>query len=206
MTKTVPLYGRKAAGRVALVDDADYELVMQHRWYVRERHEPGQCPAGPYAVTGAKRNERVAGTAMHILIMGRPWVDHIDHDTLNNQRSNLRPATPAENTYHSRPRTGTTSPYKGVHWSSRDRRWQARIKQHGRSIYLGNFTAEKNAALAYDVAARKLFGEFAVLNFPEIEVETVCEPKPRQAKPPSKPQGYLWMQAALKKRRQRESA
>src|SRR5580704_8392166 len=97
--ETVPLHGKKAAGRVALVDDEDYELVMQYRWHVWETPPTAtRRGTGPYARAniGYGRSER-RSAAMHCLIMGQRGIDHIDHDTLNNQRSNLRPASHRQN-------------------------------------------------------------------------------------------------------------
>lgn len=163
--KTVPLRGQKARGRVALVDDEDYELVSQYRWYVWEK--PGTAtkrPQGPYVET------RVAGTRsslrMHILIMGQPGIDHRDHNGLNNQRSNLRIATGSQNNQNMRSPIGYTSQYKGVYWSRQKRRWHATIAIGRKSRHLGFYVSEVEAAIAYDDAAPEMFGEFACLNFP----------------------------------------
>jgi len=83
--KTVPLHGKKAAGRVARVNDEDYDLVMQYRWRVHDPDpRPGRRRNGPYAVTSVGRSGVLR---MHCLIMGVNGVDHRDHDGLNNQRS-----------------------------------------------------------------------------------------------------------------------
>jgi hypothetical protein len=158
---TVPLHGPKAAGRVARVDDADYALVMAYRWYVLEQDRPGHWPIGPYAITN-----RSAGSAlMHKLITGWPQTDHEDHDGLNNQRSNLRPAPGGRNLQNARKRAGTSSAYKGVSWDPVNRKWLARICVSGHERNLGRHVSEIDAALAYDAAAREAFGEFACLNF-----------------------------------------
>jgi hypothetical protein len=173
--KTVPLHGVKAAGRVALVDDEDYELVMQRRWWVLESRRPSGSMAGPYAYfgTGSSRRRDRVFTFMHRLILpGVPEIDHKDGDGLNNQRSNLRPATRTQNnangpkrrTHAGRP---TSSRFKGVSWNKHGRKWTAQIKDGDRMHYLGIFAEEIDAALAYDRAARDVFGEFARLNFPE---------------------------------------
>ncbi len=161
--KTVPLHGRKAAGRVTRVDDGDYDLVMQYRWNVKETlRELPRRSDGPYAVTTVKR----ATLYMHDLIMGAKGVDHRDHDGLNNQRSNLRPATEQQNRRNTRNRLGYSSQHKGVYWSKTRRCWHALITIDSRSRNLGFYISETEAALAYDDAARKVFGEFACLNFP----------------------------------------
>lgn len=164
----IPLYGKKAAGRVARVDEADYDLVMQHRWHVTERAGTAtRRQVGPYAIANAPVINGHGGTLlMHCLIMGIKGIDHIDHDTLNNRRSNLRPATKTQNAGNRRPRLAVSSAYKGVSWFSPARRWQAEIQKDKQRRHLGYFLSELDAAYAYDAAARELFGEFAYPNFP----------------------------------------
>lgn len=162
--KTVPLYGRKAAGRVALVDDADYELVMRYRWHVQEKLRTGQrsCPYASTRPVGA--DGRQHNLFMHTLITGYAKTDHINHDGLDNQRANLRPATNAQNAYNQRPEIGTSSYFRGVTWHRRMGKWQAQIGINGRHRYLGVFACEEDAADAYDSAALEAFGEYAYLN------------------------------------------
>jgi hypothetical protein len=165
--QTVPLHGEKARGRVALVDDADYDLVIPYHWMVRESVRPrwtetsyavGYLPGGP------GRKPRIL---MHTLLTGWPRVDHQDRNGLNNQRQNLRPATASQNGANRRPRPGHSSQYKGVGWHEVNGMWRARIRFQGTLRHLGNFTDETAAAKAYDAAARELFGDFARPNFPE---------------------------------------
>jgi len=167
--KTVPLHGAKAAGRVALVDDEDYDLVMQYRWFVYEK--PGSATrraSGPYAIANGghgRAGHRII--RMHNLIMGRPYIDHFDHDGLNNQRSNLRPATGSQNGANQRAQEGRSSKYKGVTRTKGRKPWRAVIKVHQKFREIGDYASEVQAAYAYDAAAREAFGEFACTNFPE---------------------------------------
>lgn len=164
--KTVPLHGKLARGRVALVDDEDYDLVMQYRWYVIESLPEGRRPCGPYAAT--RKGPKGGGhtTRMHCLIMGAKGIDHRDHNGLNNQRYNLRLATHTQNMRNMRSHQGTASSYKGVSWHSEKCKWRAGIKLNNRTRHLGYFFSEAEAAYAYDAAAREHFGEFACVNFP----------------------------------------
>lgn len=183
--RTIPLYGAKAAGRVALIDDGDYDLVMQYRWNVMERvRGPGRRPAGPYArVNVWVSKEKCIGILMHKLITGYAMTDHIDHDGLNNQRSNLREATHSQNMRNRRPDLDPASQYKGVA-PAKSGNWHAMIGMDGRLQRLGTFEAEVDAALAYDAAASFLFGEYACLNFPEVEQQPLwVPPEPRQPAP-----------------------
>ncbi len=165
--ETVPLYGRIAAGRVALVDDGDFELVSAYRWNAWQQRMPCGRLNGPYAVTSIY--VKGAGTRtvlrMHTLITGYSETDHINHDGLDNQRHNLRPATSSQNKANRRKYRVTTSAYKGVFWYRG--KWRALITIYGKSRRVGTFASELEAAYAYDEAARKLFGEFAYPNFPD---------------------------------------
>ena len=163
--RTVPLHGKKAAGRVALVDDEDYDLVMRYRWYVWEvLRKRGQ--SGPYAIAPIRRDGKQTTIRMHMLITGWPMTDHIDHDGLNNQRSNLRPATPGQNMHNMRAHRDSFSRFKGVSWNYECNNWTAQICVNGRNRRLGGYPFEEDAARAYDAAAHEAFGEYACLNFP----------------------------------------
>jgi len=164
LVETIHLYGKKAAGRVALVDDADYDLVMQYRWFLFEAIKPGRRTDGPYAVAEIEHSVK----RMHTLLTGWPRTDHKDHDGLNNQRHNLRPATNSQNMGNRRPNLGASSKYKGVCWIKKTAQWRAMIQRDGRPVFLGLFRSEVEAALAYDAAARDVFGEYACLNFPDV--------------------------------------
>lgn len=169
--RTVVLHGEKAAGRVALVDDGDYELVMQYRWNVLEIRRPGKRPGsvlihGPYAAANVSVKKGLPAARMHKLITGWPITDHIDHNGLNNCRYNLREATHTQNVRNARPQNGRSSGYKGVSWFKAGGKWRADIRVNGKLIYLGLFTDEIKAAQEYDAAALKHFGEFANPNFP----------------------------------------
>jgi hypothetical protein len=98
---------------------------------------------------------------------GHPVLDHRDRQPSNNHVDNLRFCTPSENGANTTARTGGTSRFKGVSWNKRSNRWTANIRKNRKSIYLGTFVSEEDAAKAYDAAARQLFGEFANGNFPE---------------------------------------
>lgn len=105
---------------------------------------------------------------LHREIMGaadsQTKVDHADGNTLNNQRSNLRDCSSLENNWNARRKTRAgTSRYKGVCFDKRTGRWTAEIRS-GVRYRLGRFLTEIDAALAYDVKARELHGEFARTN------------------------------------------
>lgn len=157
----IPLYGKRARGRVALVDEEDFELASRYRWYVQEvRPGEGRAPLA-YAKAKAKAGSNIY---MHRLITGFAEVDHHDGNGLNNRRSNLREATHAQNMGNARKQPGCSSRFKGVYWSGK--KWQAQIGVNHGTRYLGRFVSEEDAARAYDAAALEAWGEFARLNFP----------------------------------------
>lgn len=111
---------------------------------------------------------------MHQLIMGFPEeTDHIDHDRLNNQKSNLRAVTKQHNLINRGKQRNSNSPYKGVHLRKhlKSKPWQASITktENGkrRTFFIGYFATAKEAAQRYDAKAIELFGQFAFLNFPK---------------------------------------
>ena len=111
-------------GLEAVVDLADLALVEGRNWHA---HRGGLTF---YALTGVAASTPRGRTElpMHRAIMGcgdgDPDVDHIDHDGLNNRRSNLRLATESQNLANQRPQTGRSSRFKGVHWNKQRQRWR----------------------------------------------------------------------------------
>lgn len=149
---------------IALVDDADFALVNQYQWCVSVAHSGNVT----YAIRALKRDGAKTTQLMHRLIAGPGLVDHIDRNGLNNQRANLRPATYAQNAGNRTGVSGTSSKFKGVCWIKQSQKWRASICVSGRTLYLGEYATEQEAALAYDSAAPVHFGEFARLNLPEM--------------------------------------
>src|SRR5580692_6107311 len=151
-------------GFVALVDDADYDRVCAFKWSATK------VKSNVYGIRKVRTSSgRATSQLLHRYIMDvahpRIDVDHEDHNGLNCQRHNLRLCVRGENNGNTR-KTRGASRYKGV---SRDRSrqlWRACITIHSSSKFLGRFHEERDAALAYDVAARAAFGEFALCNFP----------------------------------------
>lgn len=163
-------------GKVALIDESDRRAVADYAWYAARRRD-GRWYART-AMPGA--DGKRAWCEMHIFLMRPPrgmQVDHKDGDGLNNRRGNLRVCTHAQNTQNARPQVGRTSKYKGVHRHV-DGRWRAQINANTRRYLLGYYDSELDAAIAYDHAARRHFGEFAVTNashFPEIAALDISE-------------------------------
>ena len=147
-----------------LIDDEDYLLVNQYKWYVSWSKTHWYAMTGPSKKTGDKQ------LYMHRLIMNAlpgQEVDHKEHyeDHIDNRRSNLRLCIHAENGCNQRKQLKkTSSQYKGVTWDKRHQKWMAQIMVNNKNIYLGLFIDEVEAARAYNAAAIEHFGEFAKLN------------------------------------------
>jgi len=141
-------------GKVALVDDEDFEYLSQWKWYAYKSN----------STFYVEREYIGKAIKMHRLLMNTPngmLVDHIDHNGLNNQKSNLRNCTHGQNMQNRRPYG--KSKYKGVIFSQN--RFRAQITLGKRNLYLGRYKSEIEAAKAYDEVAKKHYGEFANLNF-----------------------------------------
>jgi hypothetical protein len=83
-------------------------------------------------------------------------VDHIDGDKTNNKPENLRLVTHKQNhRSYKKPTKGASSKYRGVYWEKSRNKYLARIRLDSKNIHLGSFTCEKEAALAYNIAAEK---------------------------------------------------
>ena len=151
-------------GYIALIDDEDYEIVAQYKWYPRKHGKT--C----YAITNIKNDFGKYKTVnLHHLIFGKKdgqIIDHINGDGLDNRKENLRFCSQSENC-NNRHNTWGKSKYKGVHWHPINNKWVARIQVKKKRLHLGCYVSEKEAALAYNKAAIKYFGEFARLN--EVE-------------------------------------
>lgn len=157
MTKQIPLSGKRGAGLFALVDDADYEELSRYKWHL---------DTGGYARRTVYTPPRVDEN-MHRQIMKAPahlQIDHINHNKLDNRRENLRIATHDQNNQNRQPGPNESSRYKGVGWDKNRGLWHAKISVNRRTINLGRFTTQREAAQVYNEHAIKLFGEFAYLN------------------------------------------
>ncbi len=91
-------------------------------------------------------------------------IDHIDRNPLNNLENNLRVCTISQNRQNVDIKCNNSSGYKGIVWHKKDKKWYARIRINNQIINIGIFNTPEDAAKAYDVAAIKYHGEFAVLN------------------------------------------
>lgn len=147
-------------GHVALVDDADAERVLQHKWRAMVRRNGTAYAVRTLPWVDGKRPCQL----MHRFIMGArdgEDVDHRDGNGLNNQRANLRACSRTQNLGNSKRYRNNTSGLKGAAYNSRLGRYTASITVSGRTRYLGSFITPLEAHAAYNEAAAEAFGEFA---------------------------------------------
>lgn len=163
--------------QVATVSNEDADLV-EFKWIARfsKTYANGGGYTALRSRTISYRPYKRSTEYMHRLILSRilgrdlgckEQVDHINHDSLDNRRENLRLASVSENACNRHPRKDNRSGFKGVSWHKEKRCWVTRIQVNGKRYEIGHFDDPINAAKAYDITAKELHGKFAVLNFEE---------------------------------------
>lgn len=149
-------------GKVALVDDDMYDYLMQWKWYANN------LSGKFYAIRNHRENKKfVAQLLMHRFIMNPSKglvVDHLNGNTLDNRKCNLRVCTYSQNSMNRIKQINNNSGYKGVSWHKNHKIYESRIMSNGVNIHIGSFENIIDAARAYNDAAVKYHGEFAKLN------------------------------------------
>lgn len=147
-------------------DDEDLEFFLRHKWRV-VKTKAKRAIKSQFAIQAFINGKT---QKFHRILLNAPIgldVDHLDGNTLNNQKKNLRICTRVQNLQNTgkyNRKKGTTSSFKGVSWRSDSNNWRARIKVGTTFKGLGSFNNEVEAAKAYNKAALTYFGEFARLN------------------------------------------
>lgn len=193
MSREIPLSGQHGKGLCAVVDDEDFDALDQYTWHLA---------SNGYVTTFTGGRKNVKCVLMHRLIInpsGDLEVDHRNGNKLDNRRDNLRLARRGENARNLRRHKKFSSRFKGVSWNGRDQLWDAGIQCDLKAIHLGQFSSEIQAALAYNKAAIKLFGEFASLN--EIHQDTPDDVRYRQGKAMSTSRTSKYLGVSLHKQR-----
>lgn len=141
-------------GKFALVDEADFECVSKFNWSVGAQKYAGRRDGEKYIF-------------LHRFLLGAQageTVDHINHDGMDDRRSNLRAATKTQQMQNRHKQTRNTSGSKGVWFDKRQNIWVAEIRVLKNKVNLGRFKEINEATRAYDAAAKRFFGEFAFTN------------------------------------------
>jgi HNH endonuclease len=153
-------------GKSAIVDDEDYEYLSKVKWQARQNVGKNWI-----ATRNVRKNCVYSTFYMARIILEAPSnleVDHINHDTLDNRRINLRLATRSQNCANRRKSersrfSKSSSRFVGV--CKQKNRWQASVSVNGKHKYIGLFQDEEDAARAVDNAKTLMHREFACLNF-----------------------------------------
>lgn len=153
--KQIPLTQNK----VSIISDDCFDRLSQFTWHFNRRLG--------YAIGERFEGGKRIRVSMHREVMNAQdgsEVDHINGDKLDNRRENLRLCTKSQNMSNRGKQLNNTTGYKGVFTSQRTTKFRAQIRVKGKSIHLGLFENLKDAAISYNIAATKYFGEFAKLN------------------------------------------
>lgn len=135
--------GYTTKGLTFKIDYSDYEKIKDYCWYI------SSCG---YPITEIKGKL----IKQHRFILNPPkemFVDHINHDTTDNRRNNLRICTRLENSMNKK--------VKGYSWDKNAKKWKVKIRVNGKQIHLGYYSNENEAKEARQKAVNKYFGEFA---------------------------------------------
>jgi len=158
-------------GQNVIVDATDFEWLSQWNWFAMwnpfTRSFYANRRVKTVQINGKRRHIKISMAAQILDPKKGEIIDHRNHDTLDNRKDNLRKATRSQNVMNVRHKR--EGQYKGVH--RRDNKkfagWRSMIGVNKKLVHLGTFRSPEEAARAYDEAAKKHFGEFAWLNFPD---------------------------------------
>lgn len=159
--KKIPL----TQGKFTLVDDEDFERLNKYKWYA---HFSKGCFYVRRNLVRAKIGRKGKLTTMHRALMGAKsgeYIDHINGNGLDNRKSNLRVSKNLNgNCQNCGMRRNNTSGYKGVSLRTKSKKWVSQITAKDKRYILGDYDTAKEAAIAYDMAAKLLHGEYAKTN------------------------------------------
>lgn len=147
-------------GHRVIVDTEDYDKVIKYSWHALFSQNRFSC-------IRRQCHKTKKTVLLHYSILQKKegfQIDHINKNIFDNRKSNLRYATASQNLANRSRLKKSTSKYKGIIFCKPANKWYARITVNKKSMHLGSFSVESEAALAYNKAALKYFGEFAVLN------------------------------------------
>jgi hypothetical protein len=139
-------------GKYAVIDSVDYEKISKHKWFFHNNY------ARRWGTFNGK--QRLINMHREILELSRSseYADHVNGDTLDNRRCNLRVVNHLQNNCNRK--CYSKSGYKGVYWSNQMKKWKAQICQK----HLGYFSDKLKAASVYNIAAKQKYGEYARIN------------------------------------------
>ena len=152
------IYGNKEV----IIDSEYWNEIREYRWSL---HLSKTTKSGFYIRNTDRRHNRIL---LHRLILKlndpKILVDHINHNTFDNRKENLRKCNPTESLRNRTKQENNTSGFKGVSWHISKQKWMAYIGLNNKQVYIGLFEDATSAAKAYNKKAIELFGDYAVLN------------------------------------------
>ena len=166
--KEIALNGEKGQGLYTLVDDEDYDYLKQFSWSLsRKGYAQAYIPVKFQEDYPSVNMQMQRMLMLNNITEKEQMVDHINRNKLDNRKENLRICTMTESNRNRGPiyfkhKANINSKYKGVDWNKN--KWRATIEVDRKKIHLGRFDNEQDAAMAYNEAAKKYFGEYAYLN------------------------------------------
>lgn len=150
-------------GKVAIVDDDDFDYLNQWKWQANQKQNKKF-----YAWRGKKINGKYKLIYLHRFILNltdrKIYVDHVNMNTLDNRKINLRICTNSQNQMNKIVQKNNCYGYKGVYYDKRNNKYSSIITVNKKRHWLGYYIDPKDAAKAYNEAAIKLHGEFSKLN------------------------------------------
>ena len=156
-------------GKSTLVDEEDYDFLMQWKWHYSSSGYAIRSVQKSWCKESKKQSNKKI--YMHRILNNTPdnlITDHINGDTLDNRKINLRNCTISQNGMNTRRQVNSKySIYKGVYFSigkKTNKPWMALISKDRKRYYIGHYISEKEAALAWNKKAKELHGEFAYQN------------------------------------------
>lgn len=161
-------------GQWTILDTEDWEKIKEMKWFAKLDVKLN----GYYAHHTTKRDSlgNQKTIRMHRLIVGTDLgdvIDHINGDTLDNRKCNLRMDLEKRNNQNYRKPSNNTSGFKGVYWFKRTNQWKSQISCNNIKMHLGLFDDINKAIEVYDMAACYYFKDFCKLNFEDKKEEYI---------------------------------
>ncbi len=135
-------------------DMDDYDKINNYSWREHIHNKTG------YNCVIAERGDNKKIIRMQWIVAGK-YYDHIDRNSLNNRKYNLRPSTISENNQNRSKMSNNTSGVTGVYWNKKANKWCAYIMYDNKRLHLGSFLEKDDAIKARLIAEKKYHGEFA---------------------------------------------
>lgn len=142
--------GFTTKGEQFYFDLEDFDLIRNYTWYVHHGY-----------LEARDRDHFVRIHKIILQVADKKDIDHINHNCLDNRKSNLRIYEHIDNSKNRLLNRNSTTKHKGVHWHKRDNVYQAQITVNKKRIYLGRFLNIEDAIIARNTAEKKYFGEYA---------------------------------------------